>query len=249
MPEGDFVGRGGGIGFPLERKRDLGKRLEKVADLYESRKQAALLSDASHDMLSKYINGTSKIPFERAAKLCGKQGVSLEWLATGQGEMLISDRARVSSPVAEEAAPGFHEEFATITKLPVDASAGGGALVEYGEGGDDFYFKRGWLRQKFGVSEKHLLCIKARGDSMYPTIPDGAAVIIDTSVTAITKEGVYLFVVDELVFLKRLQLFHDGRLRVKSDNPLYDTYDISPDEGVTIKVVGQAKHGWRGFDL
>jgi transcriptional regulator with XRE-family HTH domain len=66
--------------------------LKAVLDLFRTRQQAAEAAAISTDQLVKYLRNKANPSFEVMARLCRAQGVSLDWLATGEGPMLERDR-------------------------------------------------------------------------------------------------------------------------------------------------------------
>ena len=50
-----------------------------------TRKAAAAAAGISDDQLTNYAKGRAKPPFSVMAALCAEAGVSLDWLATGEG--------------------------------------------------------------------------------------------------------------------------------------------------------------------
>jgi|GEM_PF-1744656 len=66
---------------------DLETRISTVLNLYPDRTSAAQASGKSTDMLIAYARGTSRAPFDALAGLAAGVGVSLDWLATGEGPM------------------------------------------------------------------------------------------------------------------------------------------------------------------
>jgi hypothetical protein len=59
--------------------------------------------DMSHDQLAKYIAGTSRPTFEAMVRLTRDRGVSLDWLATGEGPFHTLKRLAM-----------FHEQTASL---------------------------------------------------------------------------------------------------------------------------------------
>ena len=56
----------------------------------------------------------------------------------------------------------------------------------------------------------------------------------------IVTDAIYLFRLENLVQLKRLQGLPGSRLRVKSENDSYDDYTIDLHEGHDFEILGQA---------
>jgi hypothetical protein len=79
----------------------IGKRIAEIAKCVGSRVKAAEIAEVSQASFQRYISEQSMPPFDAVAKLCLKSGVSLEWLATGDGEMRVQDKieAGASHPV------------------------------------------------------------------------------------------------------------------------------------------------------
>lgn len=65
----------------------LAERIVQLLDLYPTRRAAAAAAGVSTDQITRYAQGRSAPPFEVMARLARGPGVSLDWLATGQGEM------------------------------------------------------------------------------------------------------------------------------------------------------------------
>lgn len=75
------------------------RRLTAVIGLYKRKTHAAETAGVTTQTLRKYVDGSSEGAFSKVAKMAMRQGVSLEWLATGGGEMLTKDRDK-SEPVS-----------------------------------------------------------------------------------------------------------------------------------------------------
>lgn len=74
-----------GAAPPSDFDQELGRRIKRVLELYPSRQKAADVSGRSDDQLAKYIAGRASPTFEAMARLLRAKGVSLDWLATGEG--------------------------------------------------------------------------------------------------------------------------------------------------------------------
>ena len=66
-------------------------RISSVIEEAGSRTKAAEVSGVSSDMLAKYLSGTSRPRFDAVARLCMDTGVSLDWVATGEGSRYRQD--------------------------------------------------------------------------------------------------------------------------------------------------------------
>lgn len=70
---------------------ELATRILAVVERYPSRTAAAEAARLSTDQLARQIKGQNRPFFDTVARLCAGQGVSLDWVATGQGPMLRGD--------------------------------------------------------------------------------------------------------------------------------------------------------------
>ncbi len=131
-------------------------------------------------------------------------------------------------------------EYGFLPHLDAYLSAGhGGPSVEAIERTDKTTpFRSDWMRAE-GWSPRTHYTMRCRGDSMEPSIQDGAPVVIDTSAKAIKSGRVYAIVVDGETLLKRLDKLPGGIVRVRSDNPspLYAPWEIAED---ALQVIGRA---------
>lgn len=65
----------------------LASRLRQVADLYESRELAAKAAKVSYPQFYRYLNGITKIPLIVAMRLAEPYSISMDWIASGNGNM------------------------------------------------------------------------------------------------------------------------------------------------------------------
>lgn len=95
----------------------LGTRISAVVDLFESRKKAASVADVHVDSLYRYMRGQQSPTLEVMSKLCSAKGISLDWLASGEGPMHRSEVARPNN-VAEPSS-----QWPARLEQPVDTLA------------------------------------------------------------------------------------------------------------------------------
>lgn len=124
---------------------ELGRRLSAVMDRIGTRSKASVVAERSADQLWKYARGSVEPPFLPLARLCLAAGARMEWLATGEGEMLAGlmppetapqsqshalrrDVLKVAVQLAEEALDGralVPADYAELVDLIYDALANG----------------------------------------------------------------------------------------------------------------------------
>lgn len=129
-----------------------------------------------------------------------------------------------------------------IELLDVQAKAGVGGIInnEYPEVIQAIYFSLDGLLEIVGrKTDDGLFMINIPTDSMSPTIDKGDVVFVDTNVRNYYGEGIYIFAIDNEVYIKRLQKIPGGTYRALSDNKNYDPFDITEDVFNTAIVIGK----------
>ncbi|AOY00119.1 S24 family peptidase [Jeongeupia sp. USM3] len=97
-------------------------------------------------------------------------------------------------------------------------------------------------------NDQDIIIVRAKGDSMTPTITSGDALFIDPRVSYFAGDGIYIIVIDGLAMIKRLQLVGPGRYKVCSDNQLYHPYEINSDEmHITARVLKSLPFSLKDF--
>ena len=200
------------------------ERLKKCVEIVGSENALAKLAGISQSGIRRYFSGGEPTRTKLNA-IAQAAGVSVEWLATGQGPMRPEEATLKRS----------QDEFAFVGLVNVELSAGGGAFV-YDEKTKELYaFRKDWLNRVCLAPSKAVL-LKVRGDSMHPTISDGDTVMIDTARTRIIPGKIFALRMDDTVMLKRLEPLPGGKVRIISDNPIYKEYEA--DSG-SIHILGQ----------
>lgn len=198
---------------------------------------------------ANYENGKTNIPDDIKLKLFNEFSVNLNWLISGQGNMLLSDTTPVSyTPVQKD------DEYITATgkTYPVSIPDGGLSLpilaskVSAGPGEE-------WLPINFRENERLpiierfirpykkdlVFSAEVRGDSMTGIqLFDGDMVVAVRGYT--DGEGIFVLTIDDEVYVKRLQWNPASKkIVVKSENERYEPFEIEPDR-ITIlgKVIG-----------
>ncbi|MDF7676145.1 S24 family peptidase [Neisseriaceae bacterium ESL0693] len=86
----------------------------------------------------------------------------------------------------------------------------------------------------------HLKLTTIHGDSMEPTLPQGSIAFVDSHIHELIEDGIYAFILKGEAYIKRLQRLPDT-ISVKSDNPYYESFIITPDQVLEkeIYIVGK----------
>jgi phage repressor protein C with HTH and peptisase S24 domain len=189
------------------------------------------VSGVHRRMLDRYKAGAEP-SLDNAARIAAALNLPLDALVQDVDVTMTERQLDISVP-----------EIALIPLLNVVGSAGAGVENGHVEELALLSFDATQLR-RLGVRPEAAHFIIARGDSMEPTIQDGATVLIDASRTRVRDDGIYAIVVDGDVRLKRVQKKATGAIELISDNPRYMSETLSGDEVDRLMVAG--KVFWSG---
>lgn len=161
--------------------------------------------------------------------------------------------------------PEFGDDFVMVNDLSnVDAAAGGGTYVTDEDATGCMAFRREWIIRE-GLKAQALRIIRARGDSMEPTIQDGAPILVEAFAyeddygvvrylhsgnaprDVVKRDGIYVVRLGDKLLVKRLQLDMLGGLYVMSDNSVYKTLHIPASQLDELAVIGRVV--WTGRKL
>ncbi len=128
-----------------------------------------------------------------------------------------------------------------VPLLNITASMGAGAAIPWTE--EAVYSMRiskQWIRHNTqATSFDRLAILTAHGDSMEPTFSDGSILLIDTAITSLKIDAVYVLAREEELFIKRVQRNLDGSFIIKSDNPQYESQRIDDPFKAGLLVQGR----------
>lgn len=138
---------------------------------------------------------------------------------------------------------GIDSESAQIKMLDVVAAAGPGYENEEPREIRTLPFARRLL-DELGVKIANARFMTSHGDSMLPTIADGAIVLVDISYSRPKDDGVYIVIVGNEARIKRIGRGWDGKLTLLSDNERYPMETLSAHEAENLRVAGKVV--WSG---
>jgi phage repressor protein C with HTH and peptisase S24 domain len=133
-------------------------------------------------------------------------------------------------------------EWVEVPRLPLEASAGPGAVGAAEIPFDAFRFSRRWLREQ-GLEPALLSSIRVMGDSMDPLLRDGDEILVDRTPRPF-REGVHVVRLGEALHVKLLQAVPPAGLRLISKNAAYEPVDVAMAD---VDVVGRVV--WKGGRL
>lgn len=140
-------------------------------------------------------------------------------------------------------APVDDDAYAYVPLYDARCSAGSGAWNERCNVLVNLSFTRYSLRKK-GLTPSDLACLRVDGDSMVGLLDDGDTVMIDLSRNTLEGEGVYVVMLDDHLYAKRLQRQFDGSVRIISHNKEYEPMTVPKDRLAELHIIGRVV--WAG---
>ena len=215
----------------MEDGKDVRENLLRLAD--EHRVSLAALSGMlgrNPSYLQQYVRKGSprKLEEQDRRKLAEFFGVS---------EIVLgADAAAVNARSSDES-----EDFVSVPRLPLDASAGPGAFSAEEISFDSYRFSRRWLRE-MGLDGADLSAIRVEGDSMEPLLRSGDEIFVDRNKRA--GEGVHVVRIGDALHVKQVQASAPGRIALISANDAYAPIELGREE---VEVIGRVV--WKGGRL
>lgn len=133
-------------------------------------------------------------------------------------------------------------DWVDVPRLPLGASAGGGAFAGEEQAVGALRFAATWLRGQ-GFDPAMLSAIAVAGDSMEPALRDGDEILVDRTPRAL-RDGIHVVRVDDSLLVKRIDTSRPGLILLVSDNAAYRPVERPLAE---VQVVGRVV--WKGGRL
>ncbi len=207
----------------------VGTRIEELATRVGGKRELANLSGIHETQLYKYIKGANSPSIAVAVALAQAGNESLDWLLLG--------KRPAQAAAAEE------DAYAYVPLYDARCSAGSGAWNERSRVLVNLSFTRYSLRKK-GLTPSDLACLRVDGDSMTGLLEDGDTVMIDLSRNTLEGEGVYVVMLDDQLYAKRLQRQFDGSVLIISHNKEYQPMTVPKDRLAELHIIGRVV--WAG---
>ncbi len=208
--------------------------------------KACSVIGVSYPTIGRWKEGTSDPKLSNVVAFAEAAKVSLDWLVNGEGEQSVD---QVNQHRETYVVDTLDDEYIYVPAYDIEVSAGHGSYC-LGQGTPDKFlaFRKHWVTAR-GLHAKSLAAMFTKGDSMTPTIPESAAIVIDRDQNKALDGKVYVIRIDDRHYVKRTQWLIGGGLRLISDNKLYDALDITKAdmEASNIEICGQVIHA--SYDL
>ncbi|WP_312929872.1 XRE family transcriptional regulator [Stutzerimonas nitrititolerans] len=212
----------------------LAARIRQCAEIAGSGDELARITAIPRRTLEYYLTGQSEPKVARCVEIAKAVGVDIGWLASGEGKPFPDTRQTV---VIDESA------YAYVPLYDARCSAGSGAWNERSRILVHLSFTRYSLRKQ-GLTPAKLACLRVDGDSMLGLLEDGDTVMIDLSRNTLEGEGVYVVLLDEHLYAKRLQRQFDGSVLIISHNKEYQPMTVPKDRLGELQIIGRVV--WAG---
>ena len=208
-----------------------------------SQKEFAERTGVAYSTFQSYEYGTQTPRYEYLQKLSSIFNVPMSYFI--DDKVSLVDKQSVVSPVVSQSESVVSQNKNVVNPqnplsiaIPVYdevfASAGAGRLNDECI---SFYlhFEKAFLKSYFKLTNtEHLALLRLEGDSMMPTLPPNARLLVQASTQF--KEGqIVLCRLDDELFVKRLQ--KQPELKLLSDNKAYEPIALSHKDYELLSVV------------
>lgn len=214
---------------------ELKNRIQSAMDYAQiNGKELSILTGLTTAAISQYKTGKILTLNAMAAqKIADALGVNVEWLVTGEGNMIKPNIISLDNADSDKLPAGFVQ----IPEYKICFGAGEAEEPTYEEIQDcvPAYFRSSFFSDR-GINPKNCKRFKVIGDSMIPLINDGDYITVDcTPKDYIENNQIYALVFDHSLRIKRL-IKSFKSLTIRSDNPIYS------DEVLTLEEAAQMIH-------
>jgi len=213
-----------------------GKKIKFLREsLKKTQPEFTEMTGISLSTLKKVEGGFSNVGISIIDKIIATPSLEkyILWFMTGKGDLDME-------PMTE-----LKADYINLPFYEVRASAGHGTLVEVEEQANLISFEPEWLNKEIGVNPNNVFLMLVGGDSMYPTLKNGSMIMVDRHTNGLS-DGIYVMRHEQNLLVKRLQMLPGGIIKVKSDNDLYEPWEIKKEkiDGSDIEIIGRVV--WSG---
>jgi phage repressor protein C with HTH and peptisase S24 domain len=165
------------------------------------------------------------------------------------GALIAIAKAFEVDPVWLGTGEGFwkpnSDQLVEVPRYDVQLAAGAGAWQDRATIKGTLVFSSKFLKKLGSPKGDGLIILDVTGDSMDPTIRDGATALIDTRPSGYS-DGIWAFALGDALRIKRLRRGLT-KLSVISDNPAYPIEEITEHEESQLNLIGRVR--WVGQTL
>lgn len=245
---------------------EFAKRMEIVVKRLGSVSELARRVDVAYPTATKWVKEGAEPSTTNLIKISDASGVSLLWLATGQGAVLKIDSQEQEEPTDGNSSPRVEKglqanyavqdtlgnpvdlsEFVFIPRYNVRASAGNGFPVGNEEPLFPMAFRRSWVEHYLNTNPADLSVIKVRGDSMEPVLCNNDNILVNHAKRQ-PSNGLFVVRIGGELVVKYTQIMPGGKLLLKSTNEIYDPFELDLAEpDADVEIIGRVE--WFGHQV
>ena len=208
------------------------------------------MGDHARQMISRIEHGQSTASVESLCAAARVLDVSADYLygltddptpSVALARDLADARAIISGE--QDAVP---DSVRHVTVVELASAAGHGAVVDSEQVTGRIAFRRSWLT-RHGITADQCSVIRVVGESMEPTLPDGASILVDRNRRRRRVDHIFVVRTGDGLIVKRLGKTTAGAWRLLSDNPDKAAWPTLPWPD-TAEVIGEVKWAARTFE-
>ena len=233
----------------------LAKRLRLVRTQQGlSQEQLGNRTGSTKHLISQVEQGRCGLTNPRLHSAAQALGVSVDYLFGLTDDPTPSHRLareltaannRVRNLEDQQAQAGVTDDGDFIGVAPIAPAAGSGAVVDDERITTGLKFRRDWLR-KHGLSAHDCRVLRVMGDSMEPTLVDGASILVNLARQRRRIGRIYVVRTEDGLIVKRAGKDRAGAWQLLSDNPDQQTWPPRP-WPPEAPMIGEVKWTGRTF--
>lgn len=202
-----------------------------------------------------------EISLENLKLIADVTGVSLNWLAYGEGQMKAGERPSIVSsfdPDGDDTSNGYSRDHwepsfpGGIPEIDVKLGAGEGVVgeminVRVGEDTHighkvlaEWMLNKDFVKHEAKASPRNTVVMEVIGDSMIPSYQPGDRVLVDMAQTRMLADTVYAISdgtsEPQIKRLQRIPFSDPVRVKIISDNPALETFEVDLDR---LTIIGR----------
>lgn len=205
----------------------------------------------SYEAVRQWFAGdTGNIKNDNLLAMAEGFDTTVDWLLIGKGDP--PRRSAHSNVLTGDFTRKHKDDEIDIPQYDVAGSMGPGQFLpkEYIETVRNITVRTEYLREQ-GITythQDHLSVITGFGESMGATFSSGDPLIVDQGVNSVVVDGVYVFTLDGMLYIKRLQRL-PKMIRMISDNEAFPPYDIKGAELESMIIHARVLLAWNARKL